>query len=81
MSDDGGAGTIEWRVPKLRHCRYVAAFLEPRRLANKALAVLMRESLVQGVSTRLADELLRSFGMSGISENALSRLRGSNLVI
>ena len=32
------AGTVELRIPKLRRGSYFPAFLEPRRLAEKALA-------------------------------------------
>jgi len=31
------AGTVELRIPKLRHGSYFPAFLEPRRMAEKAL--------------------------------------------
>ncbi len=31
------AGTVELRIPKLRKGRYFPAFLEPRRMAEKAL--------------------------------------------
>jgi transposase-like protein len=51
------AGTIELRVPKLRHGSYFPAFLEPRRLAEKALTAVIQEAYVQGVSTRSVDNL------------------------
>ncbi len=56
------AGTIELRVPKLRHGSYFPTFLEPRRMAEKALAAVIQEAYVQGVSTRSVDNLVRSFG-------------------
>src|SRR3979490_1140430 len=34
------AGTVELRIPKLRRGSYFPAFLEPRRLAEKALTPL-----------------------------------------
>ncbi|MEJ0047111.1 MAG: transposase [Rhodospirillales bacterium] len=43
------AGTIELRVPKLRHGSYFPTFLEPRRMAEKALAAVIQEAYVQGV--------------------------------
>ena len=43
------AGTIELRVPKLRHGSYFPAFLEPRRVAEKALTAVIQEAYVQGV--------------------------------
>ena len=70
------AGSIELRVPKLRHGSYFPAFLEPRRMAEKALAAVIQEAYVQGVSTRSVDNLVQSFGMSGISKSQVSRLCG-----
>ncbi|GBQ08311.1 transposase [Acidiphilium acidophilum DSM 700] len=57
------------RLPKLRHGSYFPAFLEPRRIAEKALAAVIQEAYIQGVSTRSVDELVQSFGMSGISKS------------
>ena len=37
------AGTIELRIPKLRKGSYFPAFLEPRRMAEKALTRLSRK--------------------------------------
>jgi transposase-like protein len=48
------AGTGELR-PKLRKGSYFPAFLEPRRLAEKALAAVVQEAYVHGVSTRSVD--------------------------
>src|SRR4051795_12632923 len=46
------AGTVELRIPKLRKGSYYPGFLEPRRMAEKALAAVVQEAYVQGVSTR-----------------------------
>ena len=48
---DTRAGTIELRIPKLRKGSYLPAFLEPRRMAEKALTAAIQEAYVQGVST------------------------------
>ncbi len=50
--------------------------LEPRRVAEKALTAVIQEAYVQGVSTRSVDNLVQSFGMSGISKSQVSRLCG-----
>ena len=42
------AGAVELRIPKLRRGSYFPAFLEPRRLAEKALAAVVQEAYVQG---------------------------------
>ena len=40
------AGTVELRIPKLRKGSYFPAFLEPRRLAEKALTAVIQEAYV-----------------------------------
>jgi putative transposase len=68
------AGTVELRIPKLRRGSYFPGFLEPRRMAEKALAAVIQEAYIQGVSTRSVDELVKAMGMSGISKSQVSRL-------
>jgi putative transposase len=68
------AGTVDLRIPKLRKGSYFPAFLEPRRLAEKALAAVVQEAYVHGVSTRSVDDLVKAMGMSGISKSQVSRL-------
>jgi len=53
------AGTVELRIPKLRHGSYFLAFLEPRRMAEKALTAGIQEAYIQGISTRSIDDLVR----------------------
>jgi len=69
------AGTVELRIPKLRKgSSYFPGFLEPRRLAEKAIAAVVQEAYIQGVSTRSVDDLVRALGMDGISKSQVSRL-------
>jgi putative transposase len=68
------AGTVELRIPKLRKGSYFPGFLEPRRLAEKALTAVVQEAYVHGVSTRSVDDLVKAMGMSGISKSQVSRL-------
>src|SRR5579875_2737556 len=68
------AGTVELRIPKLRKGSYFPGFLEPRRMAEKALTAVVQEVYVQGVSTRSVDDLVQAMGMSGISKSQVSRL-------
>jgi len=68
------AGTIELRIPKLRKGSYFPGFLEPRRLAEKALTAVIQEAYIQGMSTRSVDELVKTLGMSGLSKSQISRL-------
>jgi transposase-like protein len=68
------AGTVELRIPKLRKGSYFPFFLEPRRLAEKALTAVIQEAYIQGISTRSVDDLVKAMGMSGISKSQVSRL-------
>ena len=70
------AGTVELKIPKLRKGSYFPGFLEPRRMAEKALTAVIQEAYIQGVSTRSVDELVQAMGMSGISKSQVSRLCG-----
>jgi len=68
------AGTVEIRIPKLRKGSYFPSFLEPRRMAEKALTAVIQEAYVQGVSTRSVDDLVRAMGGTGVSKSQVSRL-------
>jgi len=68
------AGTVELRIPKLRKGSYFPSFLEPRRMAEKALTAVIQEAYIQGISTRSVDDLVKAMGMSGISKSQVSRL-------
>ena len=68
------SGTIPLRIPKLRRGSYFPGFLEPRRSAEKALAAVVQEAYVQGISTRSVDDLVKALGMTGISKSQVSRL-------
>jgi Transposase, Mutator family len=52
------AGAVELRIPKLRKSSCFPAFLEPRRMAEKALTAVIQEAYVHGVSTRSVDDLV-----------------------
>src|SRR6478736_9160898 len=60
---DTRAGRIELAIPKLRKGSYFPVFLEPRRTAEKALAAVVQEAYVHGVSTRSVDDLIKAMGM------------------
>src|SRR5512142_1834415 len=63
------AGTVELRIPKLRKGSYFPCFLEPRRVAEKALTAVIQEAYIEGVSMRSVDDLVKALGMSGISKS------------
>lgn len=77
------AGTVELRIPRLRKGSYFPSFLEPRRMAEKALtavipaqtqSVCREEAYIQGISTRSVDDLVKAMGASGVSRSQVSRL-------
>ena len=70
------AGTVELRIPKLRRGSYFPSFLEPRRMAEKALTAVIQEAYIQGISTRSVDDLVKALGMTGITKSQVSRLCG-----
>ena len=68
------AGSVELRIPKLRKGSYFPSFLEPRRMAEKALTAVIQEAYIQGISTRSVDDLVKAMGASGVSKSQVSRL-------
>jgi transposase-like protein len=58
----------------LRKGSYFPGFLEPRRVAEKALIAVVQEAYVQGISTRSVDDLVQAMGMTGISKSQVNRL-------
>jgi transposase-like protein len=68
------AGAVDLKIPKLRKGSYFPVFLEPRRMAEKALTAVIQEAYVQGISTRSVDDLVKAMGMTGISKSQVSRL-------
>ncbi len=71
---DTRVGTVELRVPKVVPGTYFPSLLEPRRRAERALAAVICEAYVKGISTRKVDDLVRALGMDGISKSEVSRI-------
>jgi putative transposase len=70
------AGTVELRIPTLRKGSCFPGFLEPRRMAEKALTVVIQEAYVQGISTRSVDDLVKAHGHERhIEEQGLAAVR------
>src|ERR1700733_5052835 len=68
------AGTVELRIPKLRKGSDFPGFLEPRRMAEKALTAVIQEAYIQGISSRSVDDLVKAMGLDGMSKSEVSRL-------
>src|SRR4029434_11264424 len=60
--------------PKVRPGSYFPSLLEPRRRGERALAAVVQEAYVHGVSTRKVDELMKALGLDGISKSEVSRV-------
>ena len=71
---DTRVGTVDLKVPRVRDGGYFPSLLEPRRKAERALAAVVQEAYVHGVSTRKVDELVKALGMTGISKSRVSEL-------
>ena len=67
-------GTMDLKIPKLRHGSYLPAFLDPRKASERALVAVVQEAYVKGISTRKVDDLVQAMGMTGISKSQVSRL-------
>jgi putative transposase len=59
---DTRVGTVELQIPKLRQGSYFPSLLEPRRRAERALAAVVMQCYVEGVSTRRVDDVARAMG-------------------
>ena len=71
---DTRLGSLQLRIPKLRQGSYFPPFLEPRRTSEKALAAVIQEAWIGGVSTRRVEEVVQAMGLSGISKSQVSKL-------
>jgi transposase-like protein len=72
---DTRAGTIDLAVPKLREGSYYPGWLlEPRRRAERALAQVVCQCYVEGVSTRRVDDIVKAMGIEGISKSQVSAM-------
>ena len=68
---DTRLGPLSLRIPKLRQGSYFPPFLEPRKIAEKALVSVIQEAWIGGVSTRRVDNLVQAMG-SAVSRRARS---------
>jgi putative transposase len=71
---DTRVGTVELEIPRLRQGSYYPSILEPRRRAERALAAVVMQCYVEGVSTRRVDDVARAMGLEGISKSQVSRI-------
>jgi transposase-like protein len=71
---DTRVGTVDLRVPRVRDGSFFPTILEPRKRAERALAAVIQQAYIEGVSTRRVDDLVKALGMEGISKSQVSRI-------
>lgn len=72
---DTRVGTIDLAVPKLREGSYFPDWLlRHRRRSEQALASVVAQAYVEGVSTRRVEDLVEAMGIAGLSSSEVSRL-------
>ncbi|MGE5482932.1 MAG: IS256 family transposase [Bacteroidota bacterium] len=71
---DTRVGTVDLKVPRVRDGSFFPSILEPRKRAERALAAVIQQAYVEGVSTRRVDDLVKALGMEGISKSQVSRI-------
>jgi hypothetical protein len=57
---DTRVGTIDLQIPRVREGSYLPSFLEPRRRAERALAAVVAQCYVEGVSTRRVEDIAQA---------------------
>jgi hypothetical protein len=71
---DTRVGTIDLAVPRVREGSYLPSFLEPRRRAERALAAVVAQCYVEGVSTRRVEDIAQAMGITSLSKSQVSRV-------
>lgn len=72
---DSRLGTMDLAIPKLRQGSYFPAWLlQPRRRAERALAAVIAEAYLLGVSTRRVEDLVQTLGIERISKSQVSEM-------
>lgn len=71
---DTRLGSLSLWIPKPRKGGYVPSFLERGKRSEKALASVVMEAFVHGVSTRKMEKVAQAFGVKDMSATQVSRL-------
>ena len=71
---DTRVGTVELQIPRVREGSYLPSFLEPRRRAERALAAVVAQCYVEGVSTRRVEDIAQAMGITSLSKSQVSRV-------
>src|SRR4051794_36374142 len=68
---DTRLGPLSLRIPKLRQGSYFPPFLEPRKIAERALVAVIQEAWIGGGSTRRVEGMVTAMGFKGLPENTV----------
>lgn len=71
---DTRLGSLSLWIPKPRKGGYVPSFLERAKRSEKALASVVMEAFICGVSTRKMEKVAQAFGVKDMSAAQVSRL-------
>jgi putative transposase len=71
---DTRLGTIYLYVPKVRKGGYIPFFVTERKRSELALATLVQEAFINGVSTRRIERLAQALGIENISASQVSEI-------
>lgn len=71
---DTRLGQLQLRVAKLRQASHFPPFLEPRKMIEKALVVVIGEAGIIGVPMRRVDGLVQAMGLSSIFRSHVSEV-------
>ena len=71
---DTRLGTIYLMVPKVRQGGYIPFFVNAYKRSEAALAAVVQEVYVNGVSTRKTERLAKQPGINGISRSQVSKM-------
>lgn len=72
---DTRMGTLNLDIPRLRHGSYFPEWLlEPRRRAERALANVVAECYLTGVSTRKVEHIAQTLGIERLSKSQVSEM-------
>jgi putative transposase len=69
---DTRMGTINLEIPRLRQSNYMPSFVEAYSRSERAIAVLVQEAVIAGVSNRKIVKLARALGITSLSKSQVS---------
>jgi putative transposase len=69
---DTRMGSIDLEIPRLRHSNYMPSFVEAYSRSERAIAAVIQEAVIGGVSTRKIEKLAHALGIASLSKSQVS---------